>query len=87
VMISAYFYPNDPKVQQMLERGVVRHFIAKPFRYEQVIAALRDVVILNATGNSRHSLKSTASGKDSRVDSRRREDPPLRAAKSGAGEA
>lgn len=82
-MISAYFYANDPKVQQMLEQGVARRFIAKPFRHEQVIAALRDLVVLNATGNGLHSSKSTASGKGSRIDSRRREDPPFRAGKSG----
>jgi len=83
VMISAYFYANDPKVQQMLEQGVARRFIAKPFRHEQVIAALRDLMVLNATGNGFHSSKSTPSGKGSRIDSKWREDPPLRAGKSG----
>jgi CheY-like chemotaxis protein len=84
VMISAYFYPNDPKVQEMLEGGVARRFIAKPFRHEQVIAALRDLVVLNATGNGLHSSKSTASGKGLRINSKRREDPPVQVGKSGA---
>lgn len=79
VMISAYFYPDDSKVQQMLEQGVVRRFIAKPFRHEQVIAALRDLVILNATGKGRHSSKSTVCGKGSRPGSRRREDSGVEA--------
>lgn len=75
VMISAYFYPNDPKVQQMLDQGVARRFIAKPFRHEQVIAALRDLVVLNATGNGLHSSKSTACGTGTRTASKRRDNP------------
>ncbi|MGO9058168.1 MAG: response regulator [Candidatus Binataceae bacterium] len=79
VMISAYFYPDDSKVQQMLEQGVVRRFIAKPFRHDQVIAALRDLVILNATGKGLHSSRSTACGKGPRTGSKRREDPTAQA--------
>lgn len=87
VMISAYFYPHDPKVQQMLERGVIKRFIAKPFRHEQVVAALREVVIPQATGSGFHSLSSTNCGKGSRSDSKRHETPPIRGAKSGLAEA
>jgi CheY-like chemotaxis protein len=66
VMISAYFYPHDPKVQQMLEDGLARRFISKPFRHEEVIAALRDLVVPDATWSSLHSSRSTAYGSDAR---------------------
>ncbi len=77
VIISAYFYPDDPKVQQMLEQGVVRRFIAKPFRHDQVSAALRDLVVLNATAKVLHSSKSTVCGTGTRTGSKRREDPTV----------
>ena len=79
MIISAYFYPDDPKVQQMLEQGIARRFIAKPFRHDQVIAALRDLVIPDATGKGLHSSKSTAGGKGPRTGSKRREDPTVQA--------
>jgi two-component system, OmpR family, response regulator len=62
VMISAYFYPHDPKVQQMLLDGIARRFISKPFRHDEVIAALRDLVVPNAPWSTLHSLRSTAHG-------------------------
>jgi CheY-like chemotaxis protein len=78
VMISAYFYPNDPKVRQMLDRGVARRFIAKPFRHDQLMAAWRDLVVLNATGNVLHSSQSTACGKGSQTGAKRRKDQSAR---------
>lgn len=74
VMISAYFYPHDPKIQQMLEQGIARRFIAKPFRHDEVLAALRELVVPGATWNRLHSPKATAYGAGSRVFSRRRHD-------------
>jgi two-component system KDP operon response regulator KdpE len=62
VIISAYFYPNDPKVQQVLDRGVARRFIAKPFRHDELLCALREVLAPQATGNGNHSSRSTDSG-------------------------
>lgn len=60
-IISAYFYPNDPKVQQMLDRGIARRFIAKPFRHEDLLCALHDLLAPQATWKANHSSKSTAS--------------------------
>jgi CheY-like chemotaxis protein len=59
VIISAYFYPNDPKVQQMLDRGVARRFIAKPFRHDELLCALRDLLAPQALWNRIHSAGST----------------------------
>jgi two-component system, OmpR family, response regulator len=58
VIISAYFYPDDPKVQQMLGQGVAQCFIAKPFRHAEVLSALRELAP-KATGNADHSPSST----------------------------
>jgi len=57
VIISAYFYPNDPKVRQMLDRGIARRFIAKPFRHEELRCPLRDLAP-TATWNANHSSRS-----------------------------
>jgi CheY-like chemotaxis protein len=72
VMISAYFYPHDPKVQQMLEEGIARRFIAKPFRHDELLAALRDLVVPDATWSVVHRSKSTTYGAGSRGGSARR---------------
>jgi two-component system, OmpR family, response regulator len=61
VIISAYFYPNDPKVRQMLDRGVARRFIAKPFRHDEVLCALRDLLAPQAPWSAIHNSRSTAS--------------------------
>jgi DNA-binding NtrC family response regulator len=59
-IISAYFYPNDPKVQQMLDRGIARRFIAKPFRHEELLGAWRELLAPQAPWKANHSSKSTA---------------------------
>jgi CheY-like chemotaxis protein len=60
VIISAYFYPDDPKVQQMLAGGVARRFIAKPFRHEELLCALRELLAPSAPWNANHSSHSPA---------------------------
>jgi two-component system, OmpR family, response regulator len=69
VMISAYFYPNDPKVRQMLERGVARRFISKPFRHDDIVAAVRELAPSDAQWNRLHSPESTAYGTSARAES------------------
>jgi CheY-like chemotaxis protein len=76
VMISAYFYPSDPKVRQMLDHGVARRFIAKPFRHEELLDALRDLVAPAAPWSANHSLEATACGASSRNPSPQRKDWP-----------
>ena len=74
VVISAYFYPHDPKVQQILEQGIARRFIAKPFRHDEVLAALRDLVVPEAPWSGIHRAKSSVYGAGSRAGARRGED-------------
>lgn len=40
ILMSAYFYPDDPLVQAALASGLIREFIAKPFRHKALLAAL-----------------------------------------------
>lgn len=60
-IISAYFYPHDPKVQQMLDRGIARRFIAKPFRHEDLLCALSELLAPQVPWQANHGSKSTAS--------------------------
>ncbi len=77
-IISAYFYPNDPKVRQMLDRGIARRFVAKPFRHEELRCALRDLLAPQAPWKANHSTKSTASRGASRTTTRHRQDSSTR---------
>ncbi len=60
-IISAYFYPNDPKVRQMLERGIARRFIAKPFRHQDLLCTVRELLAPDMPWKAGHGLKSTTS--------------------------
>ncbi len=73
-IISAYFYPHDPKVQQMLNRGIARRFIAKPFRHEDLLCALRELLAPQAPWEANHSSKSTASRMGARRALKQRQD-------------
>ncbi len=74
VIISAYFYPDDPKVRQMLDRGVARRFIAKPFRHEELLCALRDLVSPPAPWTGGHRPDSTGARIGSRAALKQRQD-------------
>lgn len=41
VLISAYFSNDDRAVREAEARGLVQHFIGKPFRQEEVVAMAR----------------------------------------------
>lgn len=62
VMLSAYFYPNDPKVRQMIEGGVARRFIGKPFRHDEIIAAVQELTSNDTPWHRFHSAESTPYG-------------------------
>jgi DNA-binding response OmpR family regulator len=36
ILMSAYFYPDDPAVQAALAAGIINDFIAKPFRHRML---------------------------------------------------
>jgi len=43
MLISGYFYEDDPQVQQWMKDGLIRGFISKPFSLDQVRKAARDL--------------------------------------------
>ena len=44
VMVSGYFYCDDPEVRQALAAGVISGFISKPFQHEEVLTIARETV-------------------------------------------
>ena len=44
VLVSGYFYCDDPEVRQALAAGVISGFISKPFRHEEVLTIARETV-------------------------------------------
>ena len=44
VLVSGYFYCNDPEVRQGLVAGFLTDFVSKPIRHAEVQANARDVL-------------------------------------------
>ncbi|ABM03081.1 CheY-like chemotaxis protein, response regulator receiver [Psychromonas ingrahamii 37] len=40
IMVSGYYYPDDPAIIQAIESNIILKFIAKPFTNSHIIAAL-----------------------------------------------
>ncbi len=45
VMLSAYFYADDPKVKQALSQKLVCGFVAKPFRHGEILHLLQQLSV------------------------------------------
>jgi DNA-binding NtrC family response regulator len=41
VVVSGYFYKDDPAIQTALEQGLIHGFIEKPFSHREVIATVK----------------------------------------------
>jgi DNA-binding response OmpR family regulator len=41
LVVSGYFYKDDPAIQTALEEGVIQGFIEKPFSHEEIIETVR----------------------------------------------
>jgi DNA-binding response OmpR family regulator len=41
VVISGYFYKDDPAIQDALQRGLIHGFIEKPFSHREVVETVR----------------------------------------------
>jgi CheY-like chemotaxis protein len=41
VVISGYFYKDDPVIQEALERGLIHGFVEKPFLHTEVIQTVK----------------------------------------------
>ncbi len=44
LLVSGYFYRDDPAVQSALEEGLIRGFIEKPFSHVEIGRALQSVL-------------------------------------------
>ena len=41
LVVSGYFYKDDPAIQTALEEGVIQGFIEKPFSHEEIIETVK----------------------------------------------
>jgi CheY-like chemotaxis protein len=41
VVVSGYFYKDDPAIQAALEQGLIRGFIEKPFSHKEVVETVK----------------------------------------------
>ena len=44
ILVSGYFYKDDSLVQDTLRSGLVSAFVAKPFRHDEILNAIRAVL-------------------------------------------
>jgi CheY-like chemotaxis protein len=45
VVISGYFYKDDPVIQEALERGLIHGFVEKPFLHTEVIQTVKHALL------------------------------------------
>jgi FixJ family two-component response regulator len=38
ILISGYFFPGDPVVEQAMQTGLIQAFISKPFMHAEILA-------------------------------------------------
>jgi len=43
IMVSGYFYRDDPAIRKALEEGLLSDFVAKPFRNQEILSVLKSV--------------------------------------------
>ncbi len=44
IMISGYFFDDDPLVEKALQTGLIQHFVAKPFLHRDILALIERTV-------------------------------------------
>ena len=44
MLISGYFYQDDPAIQAALEQGLIRGFVEKPFSHTEVIETVKSAL-------------------------------------------
>lgn len=44
IMISGYFFDDDPLVENALQTGLIQHFVAKPFLHRDILALIERTV-------------------------------------------
>ena len=50
LMVSGYFYKDDPAIQAALEQGLICGFVEKPFSHTAIIAAMETALCPQKTG-------------------------------------
>lgn len=43
IMVSGYFYRDDPAIRKALEEGLISNFVSKPFQNQEILSALKSV--------------------------------------------
>ncbi len=43
IMVSGYFYRDDPAIRKALEEGLISNFVSKPFQNQEILSALESV--------------------------------------------
>ncbi|SMC71058.1 Response regulator receiver domain-containing protein [Desulfocicer vacuolatum DSM 3385] len=43
IMVSGYFYRDDPAIRKALEEGLISDFISKPFQNQEILSVLKNI--------------------------------------------
>ncbi len=43
IMVSGYFYRDDPAIRKALEEGLISDFVSKPFQNQEILSVLKSV--------------------------------------------
>lgn len=52
VLVSGFFYPDDPNIQQALQKGLILDFIGKPFLNEKILQCIEKARIFPSPNES-----------------------------------
>jgi FixJ family two-component response regulator len=44
MVISGYFYKDDPAIEEALKQGLIQGFIEKPFSHGDVVEIMKDAI-------------------------------------------
>ncbi len=40
VIVSGYFYPDDPAIEGVLQAGLIAAFVGKPFDHDEIVSVI-----------------------------------------------
>ena len=40
VIVSGYFYPDDPTIERVLQEGLIDAFVGKPFDHDEIVSVI-----------------------------------------------
>ncbi len=59
VLVSGYFYKDDPAIAEALRSGLISAFIAKPFLHAEILSTIESLHLPQETGNNHPSCTET----------------------------